>query len=232
MACWYLKTMTVPIPWEEGPIVIRHETAVEFQLDRTYQKGGNSRVKRRVIGKKDPADSARMYPNENYFQLIPNNPVPDEIRDRFLAECEGKRKIAEMKKNPEEIVESVLRGLDMIQAEGEKIAMEKNGFQHWEIQNASDYRMIMEMFNDIYNYIDFLAEKTPNEVVNAYKVSFINELLNIIRTCTKDESTGKFLRLIDPPTEEEDERGKKQEKGMTYSDVFMILKWYKCLPKY
>ena len=88
------------------------------------------------------------------------------------------------------------------------------------------------MFNDIYNYIDFLAEKTPNEVVNAYKVSFINELLDIIRTFTKDENAGKFLRLIDPPTEEEDERGKKQEKGMTYSDVFMILKWYKCLPKY
>ena len=61
----YLTTMTVQIP-REGT-VIRNEKTVEYQMDRTYAPEDKStRVKRKVIGKVDPVQLGRMFPNELY----------------------------------------------------------------------------------------------------------------------------------------------------------------------
>lgn len=63
-----------------------------MELDREYSsETQNSRVRRRTIGKVVPLFADRMYPNENYFALVPNT-VPREIRDPFsdaLREEEG-----------------------------------------------------------------------------------------------------------------------------------------------
>ena len=72
MKDYYLRTMTVPIPLDDGPVVLRQGKTVEYQLERTYESEDKStRVKRRVIGKVDPVNPSRMFPNETYFRLFP-----------------------------------------------------------------------------------------------------------------------------------------------------------------
>ena len=103
----YLTTLTVQIP-REGT-VIRNEKTVEYQMDRTYAPEDKStRVKRKVIGKVDPLQPGRMYPNELYFELFPDNEVPVEIRDEFLRDCAIKREMEVIRQNPEEAVDRVV----------------------------------------------------------------------------------------------------------------------------
>ena len=84
MAGYYMKEMTVPIP-DDRRVVIRREKTVEYEIDRSIsEEKGDTRVTRRVIGKMDPVNPGRMYPNEMYFQLFPENEVPEEVRDEFL----------------------------------------------------------------------------------------------------------------------------------------------------
>ena len=252
MACRYLKTCTVPIPLDQGPVVIRNQKTVEYELDRTYSsKTKDSRVRRRVIGKVDPFHLTRMYPNENYFELFPKNEVPDEIRDYFLRECAVKRDMAVIKKDPAEVIRRVQLGFQQLQREGELIRMENekaaaekaqeiaNAHEtgtagkpssEWIIQTPYDLEIMRSMFMRIYGFIYVLAEKHPNEVMNTYSVRLINEVLAEIRACYYDENMAAFLRLIDEPNEVTDEKGKKTISGLTYADVLLILQMYESMP--
>ena len=252
MACRYLKTYTVPIPQDQGPVVIRKQKTVEYELDRTYSsKTGDSRVRRRVIGKVDPCHPGRMYPNENYFELFPKNEVPDEVRDCFLRECAIKRDMAVVKKDPIEVIKRVQRGLALLHQEGELIRMENekaaaektqeiaNAHEagaeskpssEWVIQNPYDAEIVHHMFLKIYYFIETLAEKHPNEVMSAYGVRMINKVLDEIRACYYQENTSAFLRLIDEPKEVTDEKGKKTLTGRTYADILIILQMYESMP--
>ena len=51
-----------------------------------------------------------------------------------------------------------------------------------------------------------------------------------IRGNVQDEGIRPYLRLIEEP-EEAGEDGKSAWKGLTYSDILMMLKWYKVLPR-
>jgi len=77
--------------------------------------------------------------------------------------------------------------------------------------------MLRRVFDEIYYAIEELAGKFPNEVIVPFKVERINEVLDEIRKVSADESIYKHLRLI--------------EEGLTYSDVLLMLKWYKVLPR-
>ena len=111
----YLREITVPIPWDQGHIVIRRGDTVEYQLDRTYESEDKStRVQRKVIGKVDPVQPGRMFPNEFYFELFPDNEVPEEVREEFLRACAIKRQMSVIRKNPEEVVDNVMRGLEQM----------------------------------------------------------------------------------------------------------------------
>ena len=108
---YYLKELTVPIP-EDRLAVIRKGKSVEYETDRIYSpETKNTRVVRRVIGKVDPVNPGRMFPNEMYFQLFPENEVPEEVRDEFLRGCGIKRQMQTIRRNPEEIIEGVVNGL-------------------------------------------------------------------------------------------------------------------------
>ena len=109
---YYLKELTVPIP-EDKLVVIRKGKSVEYETDRIYSpETKNTRVVRRVIGRVDPVNPGRMFPNETYFQLFPENKVPAEVRDEFLRGCEIKRQMQTIRRNPEEIIEGVVNGLN------------------------------------------------------------------------------------------------------------------------
>ena len=118
---YYLKELTVPIP-EDKLVVIRKGKSVEYETDRIYSpEKQNTRVIRRVIGKVDPVNPGRMFPNEMYFQLFPENEVPEEVREEFLRGCEIKRQMEQIRRNPEEIIEGVVNGLSELRDSGRNV---------------------------------------------------------------------------------------------------------------
>ena len=204
MTGYYLGTVTVPIP-EDKLIVIRDGKKVEYEVDRTYVGNRSTRVKRKVIGKVDPVQPGRMFPNEFYFELFPDNEVPEDVRDEFLRECAIKRQMHVIRQSPEEIVDNVVRGLSELRVESEELRVERN------------YTMLRRVFDEIYYAVEEMAGKFPNEVIVPFKVERINEVLEALRNSIEDERIKPFLRLI--------------EEGLSYSDVMILLKWYKVLPR-
>ena len=258
MGNYYLKTITVPIPVEDKLVVIRKGERVEYEIDRTYSpEEQNTRVKRKVIGKVDHVQPGRMFPNEFYFELFPENEVPEEVRDEFLRECAIKRQMSVIRKNPEEVVDNVMRGLEQMRnytssglrppawaavrnrtrtAAGvparapHAISFTENEHTgsfsgRFEPSQGEGYVMLRRVFDEIYYANEELAGKFPNEVIVPFKVERINEVLDALRESIKRERGLSdrplypfgFLRLI--------------EEGLTYSDVLLMMKWYKVLPR-
>ncbi|MBQ9401102.1 MAG: hypothetical protein IJU38_01915 [Clostridia bacterium] len=233
---YYLKELTVPIP-EDRLAVIRKGKSVEYETDRIYSpETKNTRVVRRVIGKVDPVNPGRMFPNETYFQLFPENEVPEEVRDEFLRGCGIKRQMQTIRRNPEEIIEGVVNGLSELRVsnagDGSLVPHSCNCEKPSPCSTRAPfgYVMLRRLFDDIYYSVEELAGKYPNEVMAPYKVKQINEVLEKIRGNVQDEGIRPYLRLIEEP-EEAGEDGKSAWKGLTYSDILMMLKWYKVLPR-
>ena len=225
MENYYLKTITVPIP-EDKLVVIRKGERVEYEIDRIYlPEEQNTRVKRKVIGKVDPVQPGRMFPNEFYFELFPDNEVPEEIREEFLRECEIKRQMKVIRRSPEEVVDHVVRGLGVMNSElfrcgGGDLSTALRSARDdirgaWE--NGMSYTMLRRVFDEIYYAIEEMAGKFPNEKIEPFKVERINEVLEELRGISPDDGINKYLRLI--------------EEGLTYSDVLLMMKWYKVLPR-
>ena len=224
---FYLRSLVVPIPYGAGPVVVRNEKTVEFQLERHYELGGqNSRVKRKVIGKIDPANPEMMFPNESYFELIPDNSVPYEIREAFLSECQRRREIEEIKKNPDQLAKSIAEGLEKLRTGN--FETEGNGGTDTE-DGKRRYALARSVFDQMYCSMMDLAEKRPNEVVDKEKVRMINDVLEVLRENLKGEELEEYLEAIQEP--EPDECDENTLKGLTYSDVFMLMQWYKVLQR-
>ena len=253
---YYLKELTVPIP-EDKLVVIRKGKSVEYETDRIYSpETKNTRVVRRVIGRVDPVNPGRMFPNETYFQLFPENKVPAEVRDEFLRGCEIKRQMQTIRRSPEEIIEGVVNGLSELGAGGRNVGdgSESGGFPQGNAHaprpdsgsrtarvsaqtpfgshniGSLNYVILRRLFDDVYYSVEELASKYPNEVIAPFKVKQINEVLEKIRGNVQDEGIRPYLRLIEEP-EETGEDGKSVLKGLTYSDILLMLKWYKVLPR-
>ena len=239
MTGYYLKEMTVPIPQNDGRVVIRRGKTVEYELDRTYsQETQDTRVTRRVIGKMDPVNPGRMFPNEMYFQLFPENEVPEEVRDEFLRGCEIKRQMSAIRSDPDRIIEGVINGMSELRDDGRNVGDGSVVPHSWNEQNrplvppnSLNYVMLRRLFDDVYYAVEELAGKYPNEVMASYKVKKINEILSEIRGCLDDTGILPYLRLIDEPEETTDKEGKTVWKGLSYSDILLMLKWYKVLPR-
>ena len=236
MAGYYMKEMTVPIP-DDRRVVIRREKTVEYEIDRNRSEDkGDTRVTRRVIGKVDPVNPGRMFPNEMYFQLFPENEVPEEVRDEFLRGCEIKRRMQEIRRSPEEIIEGVVNGLSELGCgrnvgDGSLVPHSCNCEKPSPCSEKSlSYVLLRRLFDDIYYAIEELASKYPNEVIASFKVKQINEVLEEIRKNVDDEGILPYLRLIEEPGITE-ENGSTIIKGLTYSDVLLMMKWYKVLPR-
>ena len=93
------------------------------------------------------------------------------------------------------------------------------------------YILLRRLFDDVYYAVEELAGKYPNEVMDPFKVKRINEILDEIRECLEDKKILPYLRLIDEPEETIDKEGKTIWKGLSYSDILLMLKWYKVLPR-
>ena len=131
--------------------------------------------------------------------------MPEEVRDEFLREYAIKRQMHVIRQSPEEIVDNVVKGLSELRVESEEWRVEKN------------YTMLRRVFDEVYYAVEELAGKYPNEVIVPFKVERINEVLQALRSSIDDNKMTPYLRLI--------------EEGLTYSDVLLLLKWYKVLPR-
>ena len=87
----------------------------------------------------------RMFPNEFYFELFPDNEVPEEVRDEFLRECAIKRQMHVIRQSPEEIVDNVVRGLSELRVESEEWRVERN------------YTMLRRAFDEVYYAVEEMA---------------------------------------------------------------------------
>ena len=204
MTHYYLSSWTVDVPRDEYTVIRKGKT-VEYEIGRTYSpETKDTRVKRCVIGKIEPSNS-------------------------FLRKCEFSREKEKIRKDPDEMARMVAEGMKMLLKENRK-----NGGNGEEIsgaeKNLTDFMIIREMFDKLYYYMDMLAEKNPNDVVNAFKVRKINEVLKEFRAFVQDGEMKKYLQMLEEPREEMDEKGNKTLTGMTYSDAMVLLKWYKSMP--
>ena len=231
----YLKDYPVEIPFDQYRIVIRKEKWVSLEVERRYNKDtGDSRVQRKVIGQVVPLFPGKMYPNENYFSLVVPNHVPEDIRDAFLRRCERKRELAELKKDPERMMQQVEAGIRFLKEEGRKIKMEQGKAtvnsetasgskeKFWFITDAHELEYVLKVFGDLYNLMEVYASKNPNETLDGYKAAMFNRILEELKLTMPEHRILQGLELIAAPGED--------GKGMTYSDALMLLTWYKnCL---
>jgi len=247
----YLKEITVPIPFEQGSIVVRNEKRVEFEIARSYSSEiKNNRVKRCTIGKIDPFFPGRMFPNEKYFELIEND-VPEEVRDAFLRKCERRREIAALKKDPEAMMREVANGLKILKEKGmetrNKIYAEQENIERnnegegdesmannnesnekvWFISDERDLDYLMRVFRDLYDMMEGYAEKNPGGVVDEFKVEMFNSILEDLKGVLPDHQIIQCLDLLQKPEWKEDEDGDVVLVGATNSDAMMLLAWYK-----
>ena len=89
--------------------------------------------------------------------------------------------------------------------------------------------MVRDFFEHIFYEIQRLGRKTPDMVVNEFKVRKLNEILGKLREIMKDETCAGYMELIPMPREVKTEDGGTRVIGMTYSDVMMILTTYRVL---
>ena len=144
----YLKEYPVEIPFEKYRIVIRKEKWVSLETKRIYNKETkDSRVQRKVIGQVVPLFPGKMYPNENYFSLVPND-VPAEVRNAFLRRCERKRELAELKKDPERMMRHVDAGLRFLKEKGRAYKMEAERQKSGRERTAGDDSVGTEQLAD------------------------------------------------------------------------------------
>ena len=225
----YLKEVQVPIPFDTGKIVIRKEKAVELEVDRTYSsEKGDTRVTRKTIGQVAPLYPGMMYPNENYFALIPNT-VPEEIRDSFLRKCARKRERAELKKDKEAMMKRVAKEIESMKERGAEYSTERGEKPEkvWYIKDEHDLEYGRSVFGELYELTEKFAARNPNEVLNPYKVRMYNRLLSELKLTLPGSEPLQQLDLIPEPQEETEPDGSTRWNGLTNSDVVMLLIWYK-----
>ena len=105
---------------------------------------------------------------------------------------------------------------------------EKQELSQVEYERDQAY-MIRDFFEQLYYEFQFQSRRQPNTMLNDYKVRKMNEILAPLKEMMKDEPAAAWLELIPEPVEEEVEGGGTVMRGMTYSDVMMVLTQYRCL---
>ena len=91
-------------------------------------------------------------------------------------------------------------------------------------------QILRELFLSTFHEIQNLSKREPDEVVNEEKVKRLNQLLEPLKEMLQDEEYAEFLELIPMPEKVTDEKNAREKmKGLTYSDLAIILNHYKNL---
>lgn len=103
---------------------------------------------------------------------------------------------------------------------------EKDKVQGFE--NEREYGlMLRDFFEQLFFEFQMMSRKKPNSVVNEYKVERLNRILKPLMDMMREEAYAGFLEEIPIPDVSEDENGTKTMKGLTYSDVALMMTQFK-----
>ena len=89
--------------------------------------------------------------------------------------------------------------------------------------------ILRELFLSAFHEMLNLSRREPDEVVNAEKVERLNQLLEPLKEMLQDEEYAELLEVIPEPETAEGKGGKETIRGLTYSDLAIILNHYKNL---
>jgi hypothetical protein len=151
-----------------------------------------------------------------------------------------------IRRNPAEVIDGVVRGIEIMNAE---FGNKKGGAGRC----GAGYAMLRRVFDEIYYATEEMASKFPNEEMDPFKVEMINEVLEGLRTHIQKElseaaeqAAGRGGLCADSRRKRTDSRDAAPadaangcpvrylrliEEGLTYSDAFLLMKWYKVLPR-
>ena len=97
-----------------------------------------------------------------------------------------------------------------------------------EFANEREYGlMLRDFFEQLFFEFQIMSRKKPNGVVNEYKVERLNRVLKPLMDMMREETYAGFLEEIPVPEVHEDENGMKTTKGLTYSDVALMMTQFK-----
>ena len=97
-----------------------------------------------------------------------------------------------------------------------------------EFANEREYGlMLRDFFEQLFFEFQIMSRKKPNGVVNEYKVERLNRVLKPLMDMMREETYAGFLEEIPIPEVHGDENGMKTTKGLTYSDVALMMTQFK-----
>ena len=114
--------------------------------------------------------------------------------------------------------------------EGDRVMNEneQEALDELEFERAQAF-MMRDFFEQMYYEFQYQSRRQPNMVLNEYKVRKLNKILEPLKEMMKEEPGAEWLEVIPEPVEEEVEGGGTVIRGMTYSDVMMVLTQFRCL---
>ena len=99
------------------------------------------------------------------------------------------------------------------------------------IQLFAEERERCYMLRDFFEQMDYefqsIARREPHRTVNREKIEQMNLILEPLRKLMAGEEYAAFLKALEIPREEDAEDGAGKTKGMTYSDVTLLMSQYR-----
>ena len=97
-----------------------------------------------------------------------------------------------------------------------------------EYAEEREHRMMLrDLFEQMYFEFQIISRRNPNQAISRNKAERINRVLKMLKEMMKEEKYATFLELITEPEEKAGEGGENEEKGMTHSDVSLLMTQYK-----
>ena len=103
---------------------------------------------------------------------------------------------------------------------------EKENIARYE-QERNRGLMLRDFFDQMFYEFQMMSRKNPGAVVNKYKAEVLNRVLKPLTEMMKEEEYAAFIQEIPLPEETENEDGEKAARGLTYSDVALMLTQYR-----
>ena len=106
-------------------------------------------------------------------------------------------------------------------------ARERKAAQDYEAVR-NEFSMLNSLFDQLYFEFQIQAHRSPNYVVNSFKIQRINKIFKPLKALMADEDYAEFLIIPDEPQTVSGSEGEEDKLvGLDYSDVALLLTQYK-----
>ena len=85
---------------------------------------------------------------------------------------------------------------------------------------------MLDVLTSIRDVVKEQAKRRPKEMMNEYQIQKINPVLEEIREIEKEMGMDDLLEIIHEPKKGEAQQENKEIRGMSYSDIEVLLEYY------